>query len=194
MYCLRHCMLPFPLAPTYLFLCYFKHSQANFTLCTSHRMPLAFLFNVAVHINQIKSSVSKQSCIHFFTFLNQAGSSISTSLSCSPLRQPCWRFMSSKLAQLTKYGRPKKSTCPFNFSVHLRGWFSNIKSAYIHQIIHLSMHRAERWKKRQVKLRANVNLSAPSMSSHSFSSEQSHHRTVYLQVLVLCVDKMICHE
>lgn len=85
---------------------------------------------------------------------------------------------------------PKESTRPFNFSVHLRGWFSNIKSAYIHQIIHLSVHRAGRWKKRL--LRANVNLSAPSMSSHSFSSAQSHHRTVYLQVLVLCADKMIC--
>lgn len=101
--------VPFPLAPTYLFSCYFKHSHANVTLCTSHRMPLA------LHINWIKSSVSEQACIHFFTFHYQAGSSISTSLSCSPLRQPCWRLTSSKLAQLTKYGKPKRINTPIQF-------------------------------------------------------------------------------
>lgn len=73
-----------------------------FTSCT---MPLVLLFNFVLHTNQIKSSLSQQSCSDFFTFLNQAVSSVSTSLYCSPQWQLCWRVVSMKLTQQTEDDR-----------------------------------------------------------------------------------------
>ena len=73
-----------------------------FTSCT---MPLVLLFNFVVHTNQIKSSLSQQSCSDFFTFLNQAVSSVSTSLYCSPQWQLRWRVASVKLTQQTEDDR-----------------------------------------------------------------------------------------
>ena len=110
LFCGTNC--PFPLACNYLFFvllqrrsclpCLFFFLFFFFTSCT---MPLVLLFNFVVHTNQIKSSLSQQSCSDFFTFLNQAVSSVSTSLYCSPQWQLRWRVASVKLTQQTEDDR-----------------------------------------------------------------------------------------
>lgn len=157
-------MPAFPLALNDLFFCCFKWGRASFTSCTSRTMPLVLLFNFVVHINQIKSSLSQQASTDFFTFLNQAVSSISTSFSLSPQWQLCWRVMSAKLTQQTEYYRPH------NQHTHslLRPSKGLITETW--NLLSFSQYAtllwAKRWKRNDSELRAELNLSLPPSISY----------------------------